>query len=486
MEETRAHAEYERQHMERISKLSEVEREGIRNGECQRMVSWMDNPQKYGATNLLKWGEYYVPDDEMDSSDDDNSVECGEAMEMTTKECDDEIYNAGYPHYTSLEQTPMNFDQLMNDVSASNPTLMGMPDIILEKILHFTAKKPSEICVLERVCKRIHKMTTTCGKFWARHPASKDRSFVLEGLDESSGKWVPSYYLAQLKQCKEDISNCPYSREMAFQLEAIGQVRCYQSSSSNAILDVLGDENECVAGTFRTLSADILSRMNQCGGPEVRFRLRGDTIGYLCELLQGYMVRIIENANLMAIHSSSKAVHEGDIALAFRSHKGLFRPFFCGYSTQDQTLQMESHGSCLHLPSSSGIIWRWPLNNCCDVLSPEAGRRIIRRLAYQAGTVQMSNEAFILAEAELLHALGVLLVSAYESSVNMKGKTTPFLDEEDELTYEAPHSAVDMFSSPPPPFQNEQMVYTIVPGQIRTAAVERIITPSHVYMETFG
>jgi len=269
---------------------------------------------------------------------------------------------------------------------------------------------------------------------------------------------------------------------MAFQLEAIGQVRCYQSSSSNAILDVLGDENECVAGTFRTLSADILSRMNQCGGPEVRFRLRGDTIGYLCELLQGYMVRIIENANLMAIHSSSKAVHEGDIALAFRSHKGLFRPFFCGYPTQDPTLQMESRDSCLRLPSSSGIVWRWPLNNCCDVLSPEAGRRIIRRLAYQAGIVQMSNEAFILAEAEMLHALGLLLVSAYESSVNMKGKTTPFLDEEDELTYEAPHSAVDMFSYPPPPFQNEQqLVYTIVPGHIRTVAEQRGISPYNVY-----
>ena len=94
----------------------------------------------------------------------------------------------------------------------------------------------------------------------------------------------------------------------------------------------------------------------------------------------------------------------------------------------------------------------------------------------------MSNEAFILAEAEMLHALGVLLVCAYESSVNMKGKVTPFLDEEDELTYEAPHSAVDMFSSPPPPFQNEQqLVYTIVPGHIRTAAEQRGITPYKVY-----
>jgi len=196
------------------------------------------------------------------------------------------------------------------------------------------------------------------------------------------------------------------------------------------------------------------------------------------------MVRIIENANLLAIsrHRVSVVVQRDDIALAFRSHKGLFRPFFCGYPTQDPTLQMESYDCGLQLPSSSGIVWRWPLNNCCDVLSPEAGRRIIRRLAYQAGIVQMSNEAFILAEAEMLHALGILLVSAYESLVNMEGKTTPFLDEEDELTYEAPHSAVDMFSSPPPPFQNEhQLVYTIVPGHIRTVAEQRGITPYKVY-----
>ena len=92
----------------------------------------------------------------------------------------------------------------------------------------------------------------------------------------------------------------------------------------------------------------------------------------------------------------------------------------------------------------------------------------------------MSNEAFMLAESELLHALGVLLVCSYESSVEI-AKTTQLLSAEDELTYEAPHSPVDMFSSPPPPFQKEQLVYTIVPGQIRAAAEERDITPSHVY-----
>ena len=46
----------------------------------------------------------------------------------------------------------------------------------------------------------------------------------------------------------------------------------------------------------------------------------------------------------------------------------------------------------------------------------------------------MSNDAFILAEAEMLHALGVLLVSAYESSVE-KAKTTQLLGAEDELRH---------------------------------------------------
>ena len=95
----------------------------------------------------------------------------------------------------------------------------------------------------------------------------------------------------------------------------------------------------------------------------------------------------------------------------------------------------------------------------------------------------MSNEAFILAEAELLHALGVLLVEAYESSVERELTTNrAFLDPDEELSYNEPTTGIDMFKIPPPPFwSGDESIYTIVPGQIRAAAEKRNITPSMVY-----
>ena len=452
-----------------LSSLSEVEREEIRVGET-RMVSHMEPYRYEGYTGIsLDWGEYYVADDEMSSSssssDEESTLsEAEEIREEEVKEEEQRLLSLGLANINA-EQAPsaMDYEQLDKDVEASDPTLMGMPDIILEKILHYSSELTSDVCVLELVCKRIRRLTTG-DDFWRRHPSSKHRSSVLvtSNTEYEDGECMSRL----LTQCKEDISDLPFTRQMAFELEAIGKIRFGQSGGdSNIILDVLRDEGECVAGSFRTISASILSRMNQCGGHGVHFRLRGDTIGYLCELLQGYMVRILQNALLVAIHSINAAVKEDDIELAFRMQRDI---------------TITSSPSPSSISTSSGIEWKWPSDNCCGVLPPEAGRRIIRRLAYQAGILRMSNEAFISAEAELLHVLGVLLVSAYESSVRM-AKTTQFLDEEKEVTYNEPTISVDMFNTPPPPYQDEQLVYTIVPGQISVVAEERGITPYNVY-----
>ena len=542
-----------------LSNLSDVERKEIRDGET-RMISYKD-PELYEGTGIsLDWGEYYVADDEMDSSDDEQSSLSlhEQAQEMDNEELDREERQAlqsvrndlehKYPtaavegalnyldqvksefcdrpdiykefldimksfkskaldtpsvirRVTSLfngktqlilgfksylpegyKHMNMNYNQMdsLVDVTASNPTLMGMPDIILEKILHYsTDRSATEQCVLELVCKRIRRLTTGDG-FWSRHP------FWLYGKPRAT-------------YCQHDFGAGP--RETAFTYKGLRNIRKYQKGSSNAIIDVLGVEIDCVAGAFRTLSADILSRLNHIG-PVALFRLRGDTIGYICELLQGYMIDRLGMAMFLAIHKlgyspyrCEAAVGNGtrctvqtdDIQLAFQ--KDMFSPFFCGLSPQRPrrcNVAKGNHGqvsaldcSC-SISSSSGMVWKWPLDNCHDVLPPEAGRRIIRRLAYQAGIMKMSSEAFLLAEAELLHALGVLLVNAYESSVEMS-KTTKFLDEEKDLAYDEPTQSIDMFKTPPPPFQNEQLVYTIVPGQISAAAEERDITPSNVY-----
>lgn len=481
-----------------LSSLSEVEREEIRVGET-KMISHVD-PEMYEGTGIsLDWGEYYVADDEMSSCDEEQSSlsSCEEAVEIVDEQLDREAKQAHISiiNDASLSPSAMNFVQLDSDVDAPTPTLMGIPDIILEKILHYSTEKASEVCLVELVCKRIRRLTTG-EEFWARHPASSKAEASLaktytNGLSEICSNFSKRYY-GWLKRCKKDISDLPFSRQLACELEAIGRIRLFQSNCSNSILNVLGDDGDCVAGTFRTLSADILSRMNHLG-PEAHFRLRGDTIGYVSELLQGYMIDRLQVAIHLALHKLGGVtedikcvVREDDIALAFQ--KDMFSPFFCGFSPQAPrrcNVAKGDHGGSAFdcpcsLPSSSGIIWKWPSDNCHDILPPEAGRRIIRRLAYQAGILQISNEAFLLAEAELLHTLGMLLVSTYESSAKI-AKTTKFLGAKDELAYNEPADSVDMFKTPPPPFRDEQLVYTIVPGQIRTAAEQRDITPYKVY-----
>jgi len=53
-----------------------------------------------------------------------------------------------------------------------------------------------------------------------------------------------------------------------------------------------------------------------------------------------------------------------------------------------------------------------------DIIPSEIRRKIIRMIAYQAGITKMTGEAFAVAEIKLLHTMGVLLVTAYESSMN--------------------------------------------------------------------
>jgi hypothetical protein len=111
----------------------------------------------------------------------------------------------------------------------------------------------------------------------------------------------------------------------------------------------------------------------------------------------------------------------------------------------------------------------------------------------------MTSGLFEVAEAELLHTLGILLVEAFESSVDV-AKHAQFLEPDEELAYGITNlpGSVDMFQTPPPPFcessedhsnanaediehENERKLYTIVPGQISDAAKERGFKPHHVY-----
>mmetsp|Transcript_16084 Transcript_16084/g.34783 ORF Transcript_16084/g.34783 Transcript_16084/m.34783 type:complete len:315 (+) Transcript_16084:795-1739(+) len=229
-------------------------------------------------------------------------------------------------------------------------------------------------------------------------------------------------------------------------------------------------------------------------GTEVHFRLRGDTVGYLAELVQGHMISRLEGALLFAVHGSRTEVQKSDL-ISFSTLEPLSK---CNAGTKEHEHTNQVRGCSCSLSSASGTVWRWPEDDCDDVLPPEAGRRIIRGLAYKSGITKMSNEAFVLAEAELLHTIGILLVDAYESSAEMTN-TASYLGADETLVYDhSPTVSIDMFKVPPPPFcladDNDEedgegllkeLIHTIVPGHIRAAAERRDIVPYHVYGVTW-
>ena len=111
--------------------------------------------------------------------------------------------------------------------------------------------------------------------------------------------------------------------------------------------------------------------------------------------------------------------------------------------------------------------------------------------------VSRDPDLFLLAEEDLLHTMGVLLVDTIESSIEM-GESAYYLDDDDSLVYNGvKNGPLDMFETPPPPFcvsagEEEEIaavatecIYTVVPGLIRASAERRNILPRHVYGDTW-
>ena len=195
------------------------------------------------------------------------------------------------------------------------------------------------------------------------------------------------------------------------------------------------------------------------------------------------MIERLEQASFLAISSYRTEVQRHDLNVL---------------PSQELQGAMWEDGA-LAFPSSSGTTWIWPDGDCHDVLPHGILRRIVRRLASKAGIIRMTSSAFAHAEAELLRAIAVLLIEAYESSVEMS-KSVRFLHKKETLPYGVFPNSMDMFYVPPPPFygpndeeldtgksktfvvptpthMSEEPIYTIVPGLISAAAVRRNIRP---------
>eukprot|EP00956_Cyclotella_meneghiniana_P027648 scaffold62487_cov47-Cyclotella_meneghiniana.AAC.4 len=145
------------------------------------------------------------------------------------------------------------------------------------------------------------------------------------------------------------------------------------------------------------------------------------------DLCQGYIIQRLQSARLLATHClRDNEIHKEDFIMLPSQKKTLS----CNVSDNCHGDEIFSCSCTCSLPSSSGVVWRWPKNNDCGGIFPEGtGHTIIRRLAYKAGIIHMTPDAFDLAEVELIHTMATLLIEAYEESVRIS-RVAQFLPQE--------------------------------------------------------
>eukprot|EP00985_Skeletonema_marinoi_P018102 scaffold10050_cov117-Skeletonema_marinoi.AAC.4 len=410
----------------------------------------------------LAWGEYQML--EIVDSDEESSVSYEEALEVSDEQValeEQQALDANAPIYI---YNP-NAD---DEEQEATPTLDGIPQHLLRTILIYATETQIEVNTLSTVCKRFNTILDNGGdynEFRIRHG------------------WYNKITIGLL-MIRKFQKHSPRNE--------IIEVICGRQ------FDKLIDDVESMtdAETLRGFATNLLAKMNHLG-PAASFRLRGDTIATLFELCQDYMVRRLQDALSMAIHCQRTEVQRQDFFIlpSQEVHSK------CNVGEHYHGRGDLSFICSCSLPSTSGTIWRWPENDCRDVLPLDAGRRIIRRLACRAGILQLTSPVFEVAEAELLHTLAVLLVEVYESSVE-SSKNARFLDPDDEglllsdgscsLPYGVFPESMDMFYVPPPPLSineydkesdsyHDKDVHTLVPGQICAAAERRNIRPNKIY-----
>ena len=470
-----------------------------------------DDVVSYHAARRMKlgWGEYYVPDDceGWHSSDDDEDINDSDdaAKSQREKACDEAQDEAMYVEI----MTSLRMEQVANDTvdhkddekgkaptklkdpvgNASASELLpfgGIPENLLERIFIYATEKPHEMLHFERICKIAHRILHAEGSFWDHHNKFKLRAPVAT-------------------------ANSLTTREAIFWEEGIENIQKQQELHDNAILTVLSEYEEGnAADNFRYFASNIMAKMRKSETPGLScigtLRLRGDAVGYLAELLQGFAIKRLEAAVLLAIHSGCitdlVAYTEADLPFTVETERFVcvdksdilkldkIRPFSffdpspyprCSVGVKEH--HSTSPNSCTCFCRSTDNQWCWPDDDCLvdDVMPAEARRKIVRRIAYRAGVVRLSSKAFDLVAAEIFHLLGVLLVDAYEESRTMD--YAPILQNEvsgGALRYNIPGNGIDTFTIPPPPVftgdnpNDSECSYTIVPGQIKAAASKRL------------
>ena len=284
------------------------------------VVSWSE--WRRPADDLhLDLGEYYIPDDILDRIEATGHDNPDGEMEEEAEEGDEAVYDrpvaslgfkaaadndtwSAPPNGNILKYYGDNMEDRGGIVPAAS--LGALPETLSQKNFHYSVDcwYMWEALSLERVCKAMHRALRAEGIFWDLHHHNRHR--------------------CSLPFTGKNAGIC--QRSASFQGIGLRLIRRYQKfSTSNLTLSVLEEEHKdgSAADNFRLVAAGVMAKMmksgTHCTGTP---RLRGDTVGYLAELLQGFAIHRLQSALRIAVGAGRDFVTKDDIILLFimRSH----------------------------------------------------------------------------------------------------------------------------------------------------------------------
>ena len=112
--------------------------------------------------------EFFIVDYEMESDNDEEEND-GSSEEEAEEVNEEDIEGENRPDLNHVDNEAADVPSI--------PSLMSLPDILLENIAHYSTKNAYEVTLLEGVSKRIRRVVTS-DEFWARHPSFKDKALT--------------------------------------------------------------------------------------------------------------------------------------------------------------------------------------------------------------------------------------------------------------------------------------------------------------------
>jgi len=238
-----------------------------------------------------------------------------------------------------------------NDDDAA-PTINDISDEVLRRILRFNSNDPQSYLSCERTCKAFQRVLGQ-DETWRFCPGAA------HGLGTSS------------------------HRERALIKNVLARVHEYQQSHCrmNAFVDVLG-----VKGSRKMLKKLCQSAFKDHG---LKLEFRGDTLAILLDMIQSNFITKLEQANRIAIHAVRRHEVNGYPVISADDLKVSHAISCIGHKKKVSTkerLKMVHQKRLYDLPV--------PDPTDSEIISNSAQTSIVRKIAYMAGVVKLTCDAF--------------------------------------------------------------------------------------------